>query len=153
MTTQTQKQKQTHTDIIDAAIDALTDIRVWPDDIAVGCGGDQGDLLMWRITDAEFEAMEIVTDVPHTLQLAPGTSQGSRHTVCTDYVEVRKPKNFGMFNGARGIKPKGHIIGYALRFKARSRISHPEHADHSIPAICIQTAGQVDSKTLAWVKD
>lgn len=145
--------EKTYTSIIDASLKAATDVRFWPDDIPVGSGGDQGDLLMWRIDPKELDGMEEVFCVT---QLAPGTSQGSRHTIGDPKCwRVFKPKNFGQFINTGGrSKPTGHIQGYALLCLDRDRITHPEHAPHSIGSGCaIQTAGQTDARTLQWAKD
>lgn len=142
----------THQNIIDAAASAATAVRVWADDYAVGQGKDQGDLLLW-MTDADISTMERVHAIGE-FQLAPGTSQGSRHTINAEDVEVYKPKNFGQFvNVGTRDEPAGHIAGYVLKVLRRTELKHPEHPWHELPCGLIQTAGQTDARTLQWAKD
>lgn len=143
--------KQVET-IQESAINAVSKVRVWKDDYAVGQGKDQGDLLLW-MTDVDVSKMERVK-ATGLFQLAPGNTQGSRHTIDSAHVEIYKPSNFGQFiqKGTRE-QPAGHIMGYVLKVKSRTELMHPEHPWHELPCGLIQTAGQVDARTLKWSKD
>lgn len=137
----------------ESAKKAVQSKRVWRDDYLVGEGKDQGDLLMW-ISNADISTMEKV-NATGEFQLAPGNTQGSRHTINLDHVDVYKPKNFGRFvnvSKVRG-KPAGYIMGYTLVVNERTDLKHPEHPWHDLCKGTIQTAGQVDARTLEWAKD
>lgn len=129
-----------------------TAVRVWKDDYAVNEGKDQGDLLLW-MSNADISKMEKVKVVGE-IQLAPGNTLGSRHTIDTEYVDVYKPENFGQFvNVGTREKPAGYIMGYLLNVKKRTELKHPEHPWHELCVGLIQTAGQTDARTLQWSKD
>lgn len=145
--------KQGYQEVIESSENALTEVREWPDDMPIGAGGDQGDLLMWRLpNDFDTKGCKKVD----ATQLAPGATQGSRHTIeCPNDVIVWQAPNHGQFVNTSKVRerPMGYIQGYVLEVKNRTMIAHPEHAWHSVPCGFIQTAGQVDARTLEWAKD
>ena len=138
--------------IKNSAKSAVSKERVWREGYTVGQGKDQGDLLMW-VTDVDVSTFEEVNG--DFLQLAPGSTQGSRHTVSLQSCRAYKGPNFGEFiNRGTRENPKGYIDGYVLVTIEECLIAHPEHPCHIIPpGYVIQTAGQVDARTLQWAKD
>mgnify|MGYP001559017079 CR=1 FL=1 len=144
--------EQGHEAVSESAINAVSKVRVWRDDYAIGQGKDQGDLLLW-VSDADVSKMERV-QATGDFQLAPGTTQGSRHTVDARDVEIYKPAGFGqLVNVGTRKRPAGHILGYVLKVLRRTELKHPEHPWHELSCGIIQTAGQVDARTLNWMED
>lgn len=136
-----------------AASQPATNIRVWRDGYEVGHGKDQGDLLMW-VSDVDVSKLERVK-ANGSFQLAPGNTQGSRHTIDSSQCKIYKGPNFGKFiNKGTREKPAGYIEGYIIVTDNALLVEHPEHPHHLLPGGCtIQTAGQSDARTLQWAKD
>lgn len=133
------------------AANPLGDSR-YIEDLPVGSHTRQGDLYFVRI-DAVPECAVIVAD----RQLAPGHSQGSRHTVMGT-ANVYAPNNFGTIerieqdiDGKRvtGFRSVGHVV----EFLDRDRADHVEHAGHSLPAGVYQVYHQTDPLTAKRVQD
>jgi len=78
----------------------------------------QGDLDIIQITKIEFDSLK---GVKTQHQLAPGSTKGSRH-IASNGVQVFTNKN----NDA--------LAGPVLSATARWSVTHPEHADVSLPA-------------------
>lgn len=130
-----------------AAVD--TNVRQWSETTK---GAAQGDLNMLRLPDDfDFSQCERVS----ATQLAPGTTQGSRHTVSPDDFEVYKPRNFGQIERVRiGGRTCFRWVGFILRsLVPNGKISHPEHADHRVCGANVATYAQVDLQTMERVQD
>lgn len=122
----------------------LGEMRV-VDSCPVGKGGRQGDVYIVAIADFDRANSKLVPE----RQLAPGTSNGSRHTV-SDSVKVWKPANFNICeNTALGFK----MIGYVIEADTRWTLMHPEHPDASMPEGVYQICYQVDPSTMQRVLD
>lgn len=130
-----------------ASASPITDTRVYPDNIPVGSGGDQGDLIIRRLPD-DFDVSRL--QKVSVRQLAPGTTQGSRHIV-EEGVEVYAPANINTVVEVTTGKFKH--VGHVLKSAERFRIEHPEHAAHSLPAGCWEISHQVDLQSMQRVKD
>lgn len=147
-----EKTQLNHKTINEASEKCVKRMRVWRDDYAIGQGKDQGDLLLW-VSDADISSMERV-EASGDFKLVPGGTQGSRHVISAHDVEIYKPTNFGQFvNSGTRDKPAGYIAGYVLKVLKRTELKHPEHPWHELPCGVIQTAQQVDARTLQRVKD
>ena len=118
------------------------------EEIAVGQFARQGDVYLLRVESVPAGAKPCADR-----QLAPGTTQGSRHTV-TDEVDVYRPQGFGTVErlGTRE-NVAARSVGHVLESKERFTVSHPEHADISLPAGTYQVYHQVDCRTLERVRD
>jgi hypothetical protein len=104
----------------------------------------QGDVDLVRITDADFEALRAqqVGSPDGVFQLAPGTSQGSRHTVrLSASVQAWSRKDPGIFDGP------------LIRATDRFVVEHPEHADWSLPGGCYRIDYQEDRASRLRVLD
>ncbi len=140
--------QQNHTDISIAAQNPLKDMRHL-DECPMGCGGDQGDLIIRRIEGIPAGAVR--TNVS---QLAQGSTQGSRHTVLqSENVIVYRPSNFGEIVRSGATNRMARAQGYVIEAKGRFTIEHPEHADHSYPEGIYTCDFQVDGKTWKQVQD
>lgn len=88
----------------------------------------------------------VATDEPGTgaiiqdRKLAPGDTQGSRHTVGNSVVIRQHPRQGRVVQTPFGKFVQGPTIESADRFT----ISHPEHADGSLPAGCGMILYQYD---------
>ncbi len=112
------------------------------DSISEGQFARQGDLYIVSVPLAEGEPT-------NERQLAPGSTQGSRHTVDAS-VEVLKPTNYMQRNQTtKGLS----FYGPMLRSKDRFTVSHPEHADISLPAGCYQVLFQSDFASQQRARD
>lgn len=80
-------------------------------------------------------------------QLAPGTTQGSRHTV-GEWVEVY-PRNPEVKTTDKGTL----VLGPTIFCPERFTVEHPEHADGSLPAGCYDVFYQFDPRTNQRAKD
>lgn len=78
-------------------------------------------------------------------QLAPGTSQGSRHMVVGEVDVFECPNTSGVTSG--------RLAGPQLDARAPFRVGHPEHADMELPAGCYQVWYQTDPRTNKRVLD
>jgi len=119
--------EKNHESVLLASQSPCKEVRIL-DECPIGYGGDQGDLLIRRIAQVPEGAI-LVSD----RQLAPGTTQGSRHTVSAR-VKVYKPSNFGQAirTGSRD-KTKCRIQGLIVQDSQPITFEHPEHADHIYP--------------------
>lgn len=148
MNTATQERTLSIVEQIQSAA-ADTEVRQWTKDTK---GAAQGDLNMLRLPDGfDFSQCEKV----NVTQLAPGSTQGSRHTVSLDDFEVYKPRNFGQIETVEiGGRKCYRWIGYILKsLVPNGKISHPEHAHHRVCGANIATYGQVDLQTMKRVDD
>ena len=78
----------------------------------------QGDVYLYPL-DNEPVYARVLRD---TLQLAPGEGPGSRHVVVGNAVSYRRPHSHG------------DLEGPLLHARERVLLTHPEHADISLPA-------------------
>jgi len=78
-------------------------------------------------------------------QLAPGTTQGSRHMV------VGSVTVFACPNTAQVVR--GRMAGPQIDAKEPFRVGHPEHADMELPAGTYQVWYQTDPRTQQRVLD
>lgn len=113
------------------------------DTIKVGEFVRQGDLYIERIESAP-EGCKPSQDK----QLAPGTTQGSRHVV--EGAEVFRHPKQGQIE-RRG--EKHYCYGPVIECKDFATITHPEHAHISLPAGIYQISYQVDTQQMRRVAD
>lgn len=105
----------------------------------------QGDLYIVRI-DNWIEDYHVEVK---TRQLAPGTTQGSRHILVGE-AQVFAPKN----NSTPDKTSRGYMLkGMVFLAKGFVTIEHPEHAHISLPAGTYQVCHQVDVRTMKRVID
>lgn len=83
-------------------------------------------------------------------QLAPGTTQGSRHTVDASVMVLANPNGAQIVRVARN---RARCFGPQVVSKDRFTVSHPEHADISLPAGTYQVMFQVDPQSMQRVRD
>jgi hypothetical protein len=121
--------------------------RVLPDDCPVGSGGRQGDVYLIRL--ASFNSGK--SKLTHDRQLAPGNTQGSRHTV-DENVQVWIPKD-GLKDQVITTEFGLCVMGPVVTAKERWTLSHPDHANFSAPAGDWQISYQVDPIRQARVLD
>ena len=130
-------------EVLDFAKDPLKETRV-VDSIEIGQFVRQGDVYIQRVGSAgDWKATE-------NRQLVPGTTMGSRHTVDASVTVLANP------NGAkveRIERNKARCLGPQLLSKDRFTVSHPEHADMSLPGGIYQCYFQVDSQSMKRVED
>lgn len=70
-------------------------------------------------------------------QLAPGTSQGSRHVLVGEcrVFDPDKDESLELINeAAKGLKVSVELIGPVFESKAEIEVDHPEHGNRIIPA-------------------
>jgi hypothetical protein len=112
--------------------------------IKPGQFASQGDVDLVCIGDADFEKLRVkqVMASGGVVQLAPGTSQGSRHTVrLSESVQVWSRTDPGTFDGP------------LIRATERFVVEHPEHADWSLPGGCYRIDYQEDRASRSRVLD
>lgn len=128
------------------------EVRAWAGVMEVGDCAPQGDVNLVKLPDDfDFSGLKQVK----VTQLAPGNTQGSRHTISLDDFDVYEPANFGRVEKLM-IEDEECFrwVGYALKSKsANGVVMHPEHADHEVAGANIQCYIQVDSRTQAVVRD
>jgi hypothetical protein len=137
--------EKTYEKIQSFAQNPLGDQRVI-DAIGVGYHVRQGDLYIKRIDGIDKGEYKVTSN----RQLAPGTNKGSRHTVndsVTVYEHVSKQGE--ATTNSLGFMINGPVIECPERFS----VSHPEHADMSLPAGIYQINYQVDPATMRRVLD
>lgn len=136
---------------IETSLDAIKEASANPlgdnrhvDEIEVGQFVRQGDVYIVRI-----EAVCASNKPTANRQLAPGSTLGSRHTV-DDAVEVLEPLvMMQRIESKRGLAFRGPQIKSDTRFT----VSHPEHADISLPAGCYEVQFQSDWATQNRARD
>lgn len=124
-------------------------------EIAVGQVVRQGDVYLVRLPDNAKLGKET-----KNRQLAPGTTKGSRHIVdgtAKLFTDWAAPKElFEETAKALGVHRENilrALMGPAIKSDGAFRVTHPEHADFTLPGGCYGTYGQLDPKTLARVRD
>ena len=123
--------------------DPITETR-FIDSIKPGQDARQGDIYIVAIAAIPVDAKSTLNR-----QLAPGSTQGSRHSVDAE-VSVFNPANLGR----KVTTPCGSAFaGPLLRSDTHILIKHPEHADISLPGGCYQVMGQWDPATDKRVAD
>lgn len=110
--------------------------------IEIGCAVRQGDIYLTRIPDGAARGKEL-----QDRQLAPGTSQGSRHVVAGEGVRVFAAA------GPRPELARGALLGPIVVAEQTFTVTHPEHAHFELPAGTYQCSFQMDPRTLARVED
>lgn len=133
--------QQTIEQIKKSSLSPLKETRV-VDAIEVGQFVRQGDVYVIRI-----ESVPPDLNRTSARQLAPGSTQGSRHTV-SDAVTVFE-RNMDRINSEFGLAFAGPIIESADRFT----VMHPEHADISLPGGCYEIRYQSDFASQQRAKD
>ena len=108
---------------------------------AIGKCVRQGDIYIHRVNDDHKCGKELKIN-----QLAHGTSKGSRHVaespaICFEGIKAPDYCNANTF------------LGPLIKSEQRFIVSHPEHADFSLPAGCYQVTHQMDARTLERVRD
>ena len=127
----------------------LRDLKTFP----IGKKGRQGDVNFKRIKDYTPGKPAL------TMQLAPGSTKGSRHIVegaevflgweHDDKFYAATAKRLGVSRDRLVEALKGPVIVAKKRFT----ITHPEHANVVLPAGVYVTWGQLDPKTMRRVAD
>lgn len=90
----------------------------------------QGDLYLVCIADAE-------TNPTKDRQLAPGTTQGSRHIVkgrCVVGIPDREAVASAVNAACRGAAIPTELVGPVIHCKGAVTITHPEHGHKVLPA-------------------
>lgn len=105
----------------------------------VGQWARQGDVYIERIN--ALSGWTPTTD----RQLAPGTTQGSRHMVVGDVTVCECPNTATV--------ARGRLAGPQIEAKEAFRVGHPEHADMELPAGTYQIWYQSDPRTQQRVLD
>lgn len=108
------------------------------DAMAVGQFARQGDVYLIKIQEIDPELKPT-----QNRQLAPGVTQGSRHTVSED-VKVFAPK---VPNKRRDTGFGVAIVGPQIESRKHFTVAHPEHADISLPPGCYEVVYQFDQAT------
>lgn len=115
----------------------------------------QGDVYVMRVPDSA-----VFGKPTQDRQLAPGTSKGSRHVVAGEaemFTDWEAPKMlFAKAATALGVNRERileALKGPAIRSKGAFRITHPEHADYTLPGGSYITWGQLDPTTMRRVQD
>lgn len=129
-------------EVVNYAKSPLKEIRV-VEDIAIGQWVRQGDVYM--------ECIQSPSGWKETSnrQLAIGTTNGSRHTVFDNVTVLKNPENGVVKKTSTGAICMGPQVVNEERFT----VSHPEHADMSLPAGCYQVRFQVDARSYQRVQD
>lgn len=133
----TQKNKKTsaieaHQQVQSSAqVNADKNVRVVTDEqMPVGKSIRQGDIYLTRIDGVPSAN----TKEEQSGQLAPGSTQGSRHT-------VQLSKTLQVFSNPSNNSPlRGPVVSSSKDFT----LSHPEHADFKLPAGDYQVTYQQD---------
>lgn len=100
----------------------------------------QGDIYIHCVGDKHPHG-----DKTNNRQLAPGSTQGSRHTV---------EGNVDVFNGTTAPEWASRaLIGPYIYGKERFVVPHPEHAHVSLPSNGYQITYQLDAQTMMRVDD
>lgn len=119
----------------EASVNPLGEIRVC-DNLKEGQAIRQGDLyLVYSPNESKGERLK-------QTQLAPGNTQGSRHTVDSSVAVYAHPKQNQVITTSNGKFVQGPVIESSDRFS----LLHPEHADHSLPAGRYTTRYQYDPR-------
>ncbi|MGD9724681.1 MAG: hypothetical protein AB7O68_26505 [Pirellulales bacterium] len=135
MTTRTRKVEKTTVTAQIERIRASAETMIASEHAVIGAAapGDvvrQGDLYLVCL-DAEPNGEPAATK-----QLAPGTTQGSRH-IATGDVSVRTVDAQEMVRRINALIPKADIppelVGPAVVCRSGVTITHPEHGDRSLP--------------------
>lgn len=108
------------------------------DKMATGQFARQGDVYLLKISAVDNGLKETADR-----QLAPGITQGSRHTVEAK-VKVFEPK---IPNQRRATEGGIAIVGPQIECKEHFTVAHPEHADISLPPGSYQVLFQFDHAT------
>lgn len=148
MKTLVKENSQTIEDTLQAiqayAKNPLGEMRVLPA-VDVGYHVRQGDLYIERISAFDMTKYDVVND----RQLAPGSTQGSRHTVDGTVTVLKHKTAQQVLKVNDGYK----MLGPVVESKERFTVSHPEHAAMSLPSGTYQISYQCDPSTLRRVLD
>ena len=124
-------------------------------ELPVKMGSRQGDVYFLSVPESVITGKEI-----KNRQLAPGSSKGSRHIV-EGNVKIfdtwKAPKEL-FAKAAQVLRVDRErlvkaLSGPAIKAEGAFRVTHPEHADYTLPAGCYVTWGQLDPRTMARVQD
>lgn len=120
---------------------------------SVGEVTHQGDIYVHHVSDEHPIGKRL-----ESLQLAPGTTKGSRHTLRGDvevYEGVALPATWRTPKWLKEMRVDPHRIALGPAFIVRSRAlgPHPEHSDYSLPPGRYQVTYQIDRKTAQRVAD
>lgn len=129
--------------IKEAAANPLGETRVVPE-IEVGQFARQGDIYIVRM-DKPPTGLQATKN----RQLAPGTTQGSRHTVDESVEVLVRETPLERRATDRGLGFEGPV----LVSKDRFTVSHPEHADISLPGGCYEVVYQSDFASQQRARD
>lgn len=123
--------------IVDQSSDHTADerfVRV----MEIGRHFGQGDLYIERVADDYPRGAEL-----RDMQLAPGISKGSRHVAVGCKVFACTPE------ALQETPMHGPVIVAEQRFQ----VTHPEHADVSLPSGTYRVGYQLDPRTMRRVAD
>lgn len=112
----------------------------------IGEWSRQGDIYLVKIKEVPAGCKP-----SPTRQLAPGTTQGSRHIAEGDCDVLVHPQQ-GRINWTPCSKG-GNATGPVIVARGFFTNTHPEHAHISLPAGVYQVYGQIDQTTLQRVQD
>jgi hypothetical protein len=121
----------------------------------VGKAVRQGDVYILRLPDNAK-----LTNATKNRQLAPGTTKGSRHIVEGEVKLFQgwTPPADLFASTAKALSVSRErllemLAGPAIEANGAFRVTHPEHADFTLPKGRYGTWGQLDPKTMQRVQD
>lgn len=120
-----------------AASVAVTEVRFCEKHIVGKVSNRQGDIYLHMVTKDHPRGKRI-----KNRQLAIGTTQGSRHIIEGDDVEVYEGTTLPNY-----VKDRRTPLGPCFVIKRRETNTHPEHAHSSLPAGTYQVTHQMDART------
>jgi hypothetical protein len=132
-------------EVRDFAQDPLKETRVI-DSVEVGQHVRQGDVYIQRV------AAPAAWKETKNRQLAPGTTMGSRHTVDESVKVLANPAGAKVERTTDNRFPF-RCNGPQIVSEDRFTVSHPEHADFSLPAGTYQVSFQCDPQSMQRVQD
>lgn len=143
MESQTLSPIQAHEAIAKAAASPNTARRI-VEQIAVGEHCRQGDIYLERIRAREEKWLPTVNR-----QLAPGTSQGSRHIVEGAVKLFTSPEARPTARSGDAVR----LLGPQIEAPEAFTVAHPEHAHITLPAGIYQVSYQLDWAQQSAVRD
>lgn len=120
-----------------AAAVAVQDMRFVEKHIVGKIGCRQGDIYLHMVAADHPHGAAIVSR-----QLAVGTTQGSRHLIDGDDVEI-----FAGTTLPKWVEDSRTPLGPCFVVTRRETNTHPEHAHTSLPAGTYQVTHQMDART------
>lgn len=119
--------------------------------VPIGKALHQGDVYVHRVADDHPCGAQL-----GTRQVAVGNTQGARHVAEGDvrvFSGAKLPDTFVAPAWLNGTPPEGIFLGPVVVAGAEWSLTHPEHADHKMPAGCYQITYQGDPRWMSRVAD